>query len=64
MENKIEWYLITKWFFYNTEWRELDQFIGKDITKYKPTGNGLFGYIFIDDDENEYRYILKPIEVK
>ena len=64
MENKIEWYLITKCSFYDRSWMEEDQFITQDITKYKPKGNGLFGLFFKDDDENEYIYKLKPIEVK
>jgi len=63
MENKIEWYLITKCSFYDRSWMEEDQFITQDITKYKPKGNGLFGLFFKDDDENEYIYKLKPIEI-
>jgi len=65
MENKIEWYLVKKMFLYNNKFEEIDQFITKDITKFKrkPSGFGFGGgYSFIDDNENEYTYNIKTIE--
>ena len=55
MENEIEWYLITKWWWHNAnaEWDEVDQFITKDDTNYR-------GRV---DDEG-YRYTSRPIEAK
>jgi len=60
MENKIEWYLVKKMFLYNNKFEEIDQFITKDITKFKrkPSGFGFGGgYSFIDDNEMNI-YIL------